>query len=341
MSDQPSMRLRNAEDLLAAMPFLLGFAPEDSLIIMTIVERRVPSLVRVALPDPGELPAPLCQVLNLSAARIGKQAGAHTLLVGYGPADRVEHTVQAAADALRTARVPIDLALRVTGDRYWYLDGVPGPMPGSPDGIPIDASDTAIAAQAVYAGLVALPNRDALAATLAPVTGPAREGMVAATKAACTRYVAQVDAAAEPGHKPRLGTDTPVGRQLHAEALRRLHRVENRYRRAAAVTDDDVAALTILLDLPDIRGVAAYRTGRQGWQLAMWTDVVRRAEPLFRTTPAVLLTLCALQAGDGALANLALDRALTDDPNDRMARLLSEAIGAGIDPATIASILDH
>ena len=41
----------------------------------------------------------------------------------------------------------------------------------------------------------------------------------------------------------------------------------------------------------------------------------------------------AWQAGDGALANVALDRALADDPRYSMAQLLRQVITAGAPPS--------
>ena len=41
----------------------------------------------------------------------------------------------------------------------------------------------------------------------------------------------------------------------------------------------------------------------------------------------------AWPSGDGALANVALDRALTDDPGYSMALLLRQVIGAGAPPS--------
>ena len=49
--------------------------------------------------------------------------------------------------------------------------------------------------------------------------------------------------------------------------------------------------------------------------------------------PASLLAFVAWQAGDGALANIALDRALADDQRYSMARLLRRAIDSGAPPS--------
>jgi hypothetical protein len=73
----------------------------------------------------------------------------------------------------------------------------------------------------------------------------------------------------------------------------------------------------------------AHRTGH----LRLWTDVTRRARPGYVAAPASLLAFTAWQAGDGALANLALDRALADQPDYSMALLLRDALAACLPPA--------
>jgi len=65
----------------------------------------------------------------------------------------------------------------------------------------------------------------------------------------------------------------------------------------------------------------------------LWTDVVRRAQPGYVAAPAALLAFTAWQAGDGAVANVALDRALADTPGYTMALLLRDAIAAGAPPS--------
>ena len=67
----------------------------------------------------------------------------------------------------------------------------------------------------------------------------------------------------------------------------------------------------------------------------LWTDVVRRAQPGYVAAPASLLAFTAWQAGDGALANIALDRALADDPGllhgPAAARTITDAGTAAVD----------
>ena len=61
--------------------------------------------------------------------------------------------------------------------------------------------------------------------------------------------------------------------------------------------------------------------------------MVRRAQPGYVAAPAALLAFVAWQSGDGALANVALDRALADDPWYSMALLLRQVITAGAPPS--------
>jgi hypothetical protein len=49
--------------------------------------------------------------------------------------------------------------------------------------------------------------------------------------------------------------------------------------------------------------------------------------------PASLLAFVAWQCGDGALANVAIDRALDDNPRYSMALLLREALDTGTPPS--------
>ena len=65
----------------------------------------------------------------------------------------------------------------------------------------------------------------------------------------------------------------------------------------------------------------------------LWADLTRHAQPGYIPAPASLLAFTAWQNGNGALANLALDRALADTPGYSMALLLRDTIDAGAPPS--------
>jgi hypothetical protein len=65
----------------------------------------------------------------------------------------------------------------------------------------------------------------------------------------------------------------------------------------------------------------------------LWADLTRLASPGYVAAPAVLLARTAWQSGNGALASVALDRALDDDPRYPMARTLRRLLDHGTPPA--------
>jgi hypothetical protein len=192
------------------------------------------------------------------------------------------------------------------------------------------------------AGMVALRDRQAVADTIAPVTGPARQGMVTATISACQRMQDLLDTA--PAGDVATETDLtvwdgPVGRQIWAAGVAQLAHATVSYRAGQPIDDEHAALLTVLLDVPGVRGYAARQGSGQLWQVEMWSDLVRRAEPPFTPAAACLLALAALQAGNGTLADAAVRRALATDPTYRLAQLLQLAIARGIHPATVTRLL--
>ncbi len=338
-TDPSTLHVRSTTDLLTLIPFLLGFHPESSLVLVVRDgEGRLILAGRTDLPTTDDQRGRLSTSVNQVAARLSAHPRASAVLAGYGPAPDVEPAVHAATGALHDAGIPVREALRVADGRFWRLDSDEQERP--PEGIPFDPADQPISAAAVYAGLVALPDRAAFAATLDPVTGPARTGMIEATTAACQVLADLMDAAApDTDDDPDAALNTPVGQAVQRAARTYLGLVQNRYRSGQPVDDEHAATLTVLLELASLREFAARHTTGEPWQISMWSDLVRRAEPEFVTVPATLLALAALQAGNGALADIAVGRALECDPDDPFARLLADALAAGIDPDTAAALL--
>jgi hypothetical protein len=119
-----------------------------------------------------------------------------------------------------------------------------------------------------------------------------------------------------------------LGQLAVREAIRR-------YRAGEPVDPEDAAWLTVALRQVRVRDDAWARmdTEHKDAHQRLWTDLTRLARPGYVAAPASLLAFVAWQAGDGALANVALDRALADNPCYSMALLLREALDAGAPPA--------
>jgi hypothetical protein len=108
------------------------------------------------------------------------------------------------------------------------------------------------------------------------------------------------------------------------------------YRRGGRfTTDDQLAWLSVALTSLQVRDDAWARMDMDYRDLhrRLWTDVVRRAEPQYVPAPASLLAFTAWQSGNGALANVALERALEADPSYSMALLLRDVMDAGAPPS--------
>jgi hypothetical protein len=68
---------------------------------------------------------------------------------------------------------------------------------------------------------------------------------------------------------------------------------------------------------------------------ALWQEVLRRAEPDLVPAPACLFAFAAWRCGDGAIARIALQRALEVDPQYSMASLLLQGIAHGLPPSVL------
>ncbi len=194
-----------------------------------------------------------------------------------------------------------------------------------------DASTSPAAAAAVLEGCVALPSRTALERRFAPVEGTARQAMVEATERADRRLTELVGSA----------PDDP-GRPVRAAGVAAVDRAVSAQRAGARLTDDELAWLSVALVYLPVRDHAWERVGGDlTVHVGLWTEVTRRADPDLSVAPATLLAFAAWRAGEGAIATIALDRALRQDPTYRMAQLLRDALAGGISPAEWTAALDQ
>jgi hypothetical protein len=71
----------------------------------------------------------------------------------------------------------------------------------------------------------------------------------------------------------------------------------------------------------------------------LWTALVRETPDPEAAEPAALLAVSALLRGDGALANVALDRSERAWPGHRLTRILRELAAAGLPPSQVRELL--
>jgi Domain of unknown function (DUF4192) len=196
--------------------------------------------------------------------------------------------------------------------------------------VPFDLVAHPAAAAMSAAGNKALRDRAALAATIAPLGGLAEESMRQATRRAERHAADLIRAGAASGGRGG------AAERVTAEGLSAVSEAIGVYRRGGRVTGDDrLAWLAVSLSDLRVRDDAWARMVPEQVRahLRLWTDLVRRAPARYVPAPASLLAFTAWQAGNGALANVAAQRALAADPGYSMALLVLEAIGAGMPPS--------
>ena len=300
-----TLTARRPEDLLAAVPVVLGFRPRDSLVLLTFDAARC-FHARVDLPPPDVLGAVLGDLVDALLRPCVEHAVGRVVLVSYSDDATLSATV---ATALRAAfdRAGIGVidVLRADAGCWWRVPAGSGGVEGRP--APFDDESHPFAAQAVFEGRVTHASREDLRATVAPL--PAAVARVAALQAAMTSAPADAgwvgDLVARCVAVGAVPDDAEAARALHAVV-----RVE-------------------------VRDAALYAVSRESANahLQVWADLVRRAPASQVPDTAAVAAFCAWQAGHGALAWCALDRCLDLDPDHRLGRCLAECLTRAVPPS--------
>jgi len=275
--ERPRLRLRTIDDALGLIPHLLGFHPEESLVVLVVDDGIVAVTARVDLAE-SSLPDGVEAVLSRIWRRF---PGADAWFVAYTADEELGWSVLERCDAFLGGRAFRRLTL-VDGDR-WRAD-----HPGGPCGRH-DPTTSPMAAEAIVHGLVARPSRADLARLL---DGPP-EDELDSLLALASRVDAELAGLREGRWAGLMG-----------QALRS-------YRIRQRLDDADAARLAILAAHPDARDVALLAMSRAeaGHHLDLWRRVVNRTPPVHQGYALALLGMAAWITGEGALASMCLERA--------------------------------
>jgi len=327
----PDLVLAGPDSIVSSIPFVIGFTPIDSLVVMWLDGACLRLTMRVDLPPADVAPDDyadavmrhrgssdeviLAVVLDPSSA----SRDAHGELVAQG-------LITALLDRLRQTDCQVRDALLQVDDRWWsYL--CPEPECCSPSGTPLDSGIAEeVAARFALAGVARLPDRGAVVAICA--ADPARQAL--------------------------------VGRQLraaHRRCATRISAAEDPRREFEAWRDDSIAE--VLAALTSTTGTPPGREGEVLWALCdvrvrdtvLWeiagsldhdahrafesAAALLRAAPGGAIAPIGAVTgLLAWLIGDGVRAVAALDRVNDEDPDYALAELLHRSITAGLSPSS-------
>ena len=245
-------------------------------------------------------------------------------------ADEHRGVVDRMQDECRAAGIEIRDALRVHDGRRWsYLCSDPMCCPTA--GVVLaDASSVAAVATAVAAGMVAAEDRSELVAELAP-----RGGLVAtAVRRAVERHLERWSAMVSGGGRPAGVAIAEDHACVDREIRRRLDGDET------PLEVDDAARVLLALQDVLVRDAALrWFSGNEGRVAQrLWIELTRLAPDDLVAAPATLAAVTAYCQGDGARTAVALDRALSAQPDYRMAVYLDHALRHALKPSAIREI---
>ena len=340
-ADIPVLRLSSSDDVLAAVPYLLGFHPQQSLVVLGLSGPRARLGVTMRMDLDGMSPGEMTQRI---VRALQEDGDTEAIVLVYDPppgsstddaAVRTalrpgEEIVAAVRAGLRRADIRLREALRVSDGRWWsYLCEDPRCCP--PDGSPVTTADmpggpSLVAATAVGAGLGALPDRAAVAAGLEAPAPWTHE----ATAQAMDRVGEDLAA--------RCLTDPKA---LAGELLTEIERLVDRFaERRPTLTDDDVARVALALHILDVRDTVITWTTRDSAPALqdLLIEVVRRTAAPEHVPAATVLGWCAYLLGKGALAGVALELVARSDPDYSLARLVDSMLQHGIHPDRLREV---
>jgi hypothetical protein len=307
--DRPVLRVTGPDQIAQLVPYILGFHPEDSLVLVALRGRRMVASVRNDLAAPIALVEPWCRAVT----RVGADRVIGLLYCDDVTGQPLPHQqyVDELANLFDAHRLAILDLMAVSGGRWWSYhcrDESCCPL----EGRPIDSSGV-VAASAVSEGLVALPSRDELRRELL------------ADDLTTNLVVAELDAMPDPegDESSRRAADWATVRR-HVKRSRT--RPDSRPRDTAgvllALSDKHVrdAAIGHLVAPPDPR------------DRETWRRLTTAAPVELRAAPATLYAAWCLADGSGARANVGIDVALDADPGYTLAHLLLELQATGANP---------
>ena len=309
--------LTSPHDLLAAIPFLIGYHPSNSLVLVALNtdstdKDAVGMAMRVDLPVDIS-----CESYDLLASHFTREKAEGALLVAYTPAESTagETVLINASAALMRAGIEIRESLLVQSDRFRSLLCI-GSQCCPPEGSPVPEIDSSrIAAEHVIAGHpMPFATVDELINSISALPSAAHESWFSEVN----QFTIATDAK-ELNHLQRDGATAVIDLAGEYQAGRGAEDRELSARVIGRMSDIQVRDFAL--------GSHSLETADFYWK--MWRDLLVIAPSGFVAPVASVFAALAYERGEGALAHKALDRALADNPSYSLALLLRRVFTAG------------
>ena len=340
-----TINLRSRHELLAVLPYVLGFKPANSIVVLCLRHHRLGLTQRLDLPKPEHADK---VASALMPSLVGENPDA-VVLIGYeNRAGESLPTLEALSTALQSRKIEVHDRLIVRHGRWRSMD-CHNPNCCPPGGSPVPEPADVPGSVAEFIGQGISPHRDREALVQQIEAGPQA---VAVTKVLRSLQKARAKAVGSP-RVPRAELFAAWPRILAPEAT--------------TISPEDAAmAVMSLLDIEIRDGLVSWLSPgtlninelglevqelfsglQKGWGEEHCDPDTLVAQ---NTAQEALIRLCAMLPdhvaapalsvlgsftwwrGDGALTRVALARALRCDPDYRLTKLLLQMVNLAIRP---------
>jgi hypothetical protein len=313
--ERTRIKVRRPDDLLAIIPYLIGFHPAEDLVVVFVKSDRVKLTTRTDLP-PESAADELAEWIHALAER--EQIDALALVAYSGAPLAANRLLTRLMDQLGDHRLTD--VLYVGHGRWWSLTCADECCPLA--GTPYDLTTHPISAAAVFAGLGVQASRREIEDS---VSGPPEADQPRLLDLA-------EDLLAElPAFDSRAAAE---------ELLVSL--MDSAMADASDVDERRCLLLALLVIDIYVRDFAWARISRSDAEkhVRLWTNVVSRVPPLLAAAPLCLLGMAAWVAGHGSLVNCCWERVSQIHPDYSMGKLLADISERGVSPAVWQEIRD-
>ncbi|MFI1397180.1 DUF4192 domain-containing protein [Streptomyces sp. NPDC020681] len=359
-TDEQQITLRSPAELADALPYMMGFHPTDSIVLVALhgSRGRFGGRLRMGIPHSPREWSPVAQQLaeclvEGSERRGYRPDGIVVFLcqdpaegeTSHGVMERLRPLAQGLRTACGTLEVPVYEAMCISDGRYWSYC-CPDARCCPPEGRALAIPGTSVmAAAAAYAGIQVRGSLREMEARLEPWTTPSAAEQEIALDTAGTAIVPRILFGA--AREEVAGETLTLAREVMAR-IAQTPRPTTRAEADAAddrlITHDEAATIILGLQDRDTRDRAAqWMEGPDAdCALRLWRALSRRCVGSYAEHAAAPLTLAgwvAWSTGDEPGARVALGLALRVDPEYVFARLLHQACNEGLDPETLRNCL--
>ncbi|OLT92811.1 DUF4192 domain-containing protein [Mycobacterium syngnathidarum] len=322
-SSEFDFHLNRPGALIAALPAVLGFVPEFSLVLVTVNHGELGCVMRADLAD--DMTERVAHLVGL-AATAGADAAIAVMVDDHSRDCRAcDDRYRDLASVLDQALAVEDIELyaahvvdKVAAGGFWHCADSCGEQ-----GWVDDPGASPLAAAAVLDGRRLYASRDELLAVIRPdpvaVDSTQRRLALASQRPGC------------PDPRP----DAEVRSDIEAAMTAALQLAEG-----TLPGHPELARLAEGLADPRVRDTLyALAAGECAEQAeALWALLARTLPDPWRVEALVLLAFSAYARGDGPLAGVSLDAALQARPTHRMAGMLDTALQSGMHPERIREL---